>query len=299
MTLAPLRLALISEGMATTWPVYVAQSLGMFESEGLAVDVTVTGSSVKQLDALKRGGYDIAFQQADHVVRAVEQGSDLFIFMSTARPPELTFVAVPDVESFAGLKGRVIAVDGARTGYALLLRKLLASKGLDDGSYRFAETGGSRERYDVLRSGKAAASLLNSPFDRNLLASGYNSLGTTSQYFPRYPGPIAAARRSWAAAHGTALCGFVRAMYSACEWLRVAQNRDAAIAMLPDRLHADAAVAHKAFAQFAAHPVPEITDEELEQVVSVVWDAEQYAQPRGMPARYADWSYVPSASISG
>ncbi|MGE5524433.1 MAG: ABC transporter substrate-binding protein [Rhodospirillaceae bacterium] len=292
MTAAPVRLALISEGMATTWPVYVAQSLRMFEHEGITVETTVTGSSVKQLDALKAGEYDIGFQQADHVIRAVEQGSDLFIFMSTARAPELTLVGAPDVASFAALKGRGIAVDGARTGYALLLRKLLASKGLHDADYRFAEIGGSQERYDAMRSGKAAASLLNSPFDRRLLESGYQSLGTTRQYFPGYPGPIAAARRSWAASHGDELRAFIRAMRTASEWLRVPANRVQAIAALPARLRVAPAVAADAYAQFAAHPVPEITHEGLEQVVSVVWDAEGYALPRGAPERYADMSYL-------
>lgn len=292
MTAAPVRLALISEGTATTWPVYIAQSLRMYEREGLAVEVTVTGSSVKQLDALKRGDYDIGFQQADHVVRAVEQGSDLFIFMSTARAPDLTFVAAPDVASFAALKGRAIAVDGARSGYALLLRKLLASKGLEDADYRFDEIGGSQERYDAMRSGKTAASLLNLPFDRNLLASGFTSLGTTAQYFPRYPGPVAAARRSWAAVHGAELRAFTRAMRSACEWLRAAENRDQAIAALPGHLQIVPAVAATAYARFAAHPVPDFTDEGLEQVVSVVWDAEGFALPRGVPSRYADRSYL-------
>jgi ABC-type nitrate/sulfonate/bicarbonate transport system substrate-binding protein len=295
MSLARVRLALISEGMATTWPVYVAQSLKLFEREGIAVDVTVTGSSVKQLDALKAGVYDIGFQQADHIVRAVEQGSDLFIFMSTARAPELTLVAAPDVTSFTDLKHRSIAVDGARSGYALLLRKLLASKGLEDEDYRFEEIGGSQQRCDAMRQDQSAASLLNSPFDRSLLASGYNTLGTTTQYFPRYPGPIAAARRSWAARHSRELHAFIRAMLAACEWLRVPANRDAAIALLPARLHVTPAIAASAFAQFAAHPVPEITDEDLEQVVSVVWDAERLAPPHGAPRRYADASYLEAA----
>jgi ABC-type nitrate/sulfonate/bicarbonate transport system substrate-binding protein len=295
MNLARVSLALISEGMATTWPVYVAQSLGLFEREGIAVDVTVTGSSVKQLDALKAGVYDIGFQQADHIVRAVEQGSDLFIFMSTARAPELTFVAAPDVTSFTDLRHRSIAVDGARSGYALLLRKLLASKGLEGEDYRFNEIGGSQERYDAMRQGRSAASLLNSPFDRNLLASGYNTLGTTTQYFPRYPGPIAASRRSWAARHASELRAFIRAMLAAFVWLRVPANRDAAIALLPAHLHVMPVVAADAYAQFAAHPVPEITDEGLEQVVSVVWDAERLAPPQGAPRRYADASYIEAA----
>lgn len=296
MTLPLIRLALISEGVVTTWPMYVAQARGLFEREGIDVAVTLTGSSSRQLQALQSGEYDIGFQQADHIVRAVEQGSDLFIFMSTARPPELTLVSVPQVRSFADLRGRTIAVDGARTGYALLLRQLLMRQGLSDDDYRFEEVGGSQERFDALSARRAAASLLNAPFDRNLLAAGCNSLGTIQQYYPDYPGPIAAARRSWVAAHAGELRAFIRAMRDAAAWLRDSRNRDEAVALLPSRLKASPEAASRAFADFVAHPVPELTIEGLKQVVTVVWNAEERAYPQGAPGRYADFSYLRAAA---
>lgn len=292
---AALKLALISEGMATTWPVYVAQGLRLFEREGIAVEVTLTGASAGQLAALAAGEYDIGFQQADHVVRAVERGQDLFVFMSTARAPELTLVATPDVAAIEQLRGRAIAVDGARSGYALLLRRLLASRGLAEADCRFDEIGGSQERFEAMRDRRAAASLLNSPFDRRLLAAGCNSLGTTGEFFPGYPGPIAATRRSWAAAHRAELIAFIRAMRAACDWLREPQHRDEAIALLPQRLDASRELAEAAYARFALHPVPEITDDGLREVVSVVWDAERLPGPRGDPARYADTSFLRAA----
>ncbi|MBI4192158.1 MAG: ABC transporter substrate-binding protein [Betaproteobacteria bacterium] len=78
------RLAVISEGIIS-WPLYVAQSQRLFEREGINVETTFTGSSVQQLERLTRGGFDIGFQQSDHIVRGVERGSDLFIFMAQAR----------------------------------------------------------------------------------------------------------------------------------------------------------------------------------------------------------------------
>src|SRR3954471_24714088 len=141
-----IRFAVISEGVYS-WPLYVAQAHGLFEREGVKVDVTVTGSSTQQLQKMIAGEYDIGLQQSDHIVRGVEQGSDLFIFMAHGLAPELTLVAAPEVATFADLNGRDIAVDGARTGYALLLRKWLANNGLGDGDYRFVEIGGSRERF--------------------------------------------------------------------------------------------------------------------------------------------------------
>ena len=288
------RLAIISEGI-NTWPLYVALDKGFFTQHGIAVDVTLTRFSATQLEALKSGGFDIGLQQCDHVVRAVESGSDLFMFMALAHAPELSLVVAPELRGFADLRGRIIAVDGARSGYALLLRKLLADQGLRDGDYTFAEIGGSRERHDALRAGRAAASLLNPPFDRNLFAAGFASLGTTAQYFPRYTGSIAAARRSWAAANAATLVSFICGMNDAFTWLRDPAHKAEAIRILRARLELDDEAAGRAFDEFVQRPGPEIREEGLRQVIDVVWEAEGYALPKGDPGRYMDLAYAKRA----
>lgn len=289
-----IRLAIISEGV-NTWPLYVALDKGLFTRQGIAVDVTLTRFSAQQLDTLKSGGFDVGFQQCDHVVRAVESGSDLFMFMALAHAPELSLVVAPGVRAFADLRGQTIAVDGARSGYALLLRKLLADQGLRDGDYTFAEIGGSRERHDALREGRAAASLLNPPFDRNLRAAGFGSLGTTAQYFPKYTGAIAAARRSWAAANAATLVSFIRGMNAAFAWLRDPGHKPEAIRILRARLELDDDAAARAFDEFVQRPGPEIREEGLRQVIDVVWEAEGYALPKGDPGRYLDLAYAKRA----
>jgi ABC-type nitrate/sulfonate/bicarbonate transport system substrate-binding protein len=286
-----IRFAVISEGVYS-WPLYVAQAHRLFAREGVNVEVTVTGSSTQQLAKLVGGEYDIGLQQSDHVVRGVERGSDLFIFMAQALAPELTLVAAPAIQSFADLQGRDIAVDGARTGYALLLRKLLADKGLADGDYTFREIGGSKERFDSLKSGATVASLLNPPFDRNLMAAGFRSLGTTGEYFPTYPGSIAAARRSWAARNEPALLAYIRAFDAAYAWLKDARNKENAIGLLPARLNIDRATASRAYDQIASQPLPQITPEGLRQVIAVVWASEGLASPPAAPEKYLDLSYL-------
>ncbi len=288
--LAPIRLAVISEGV-NAWPLYVAQERRLFEQAGIAVEVTLTGSSSHQLEHLRSGGYDIGFQQSDHVVRAVETGSDLCIVMAQGHAPELSLVVTKDVTSLAGLKGRDIAVDGANTGYALLLRKLLAENGLSKTDYRFVEIGGSQERFDALKSARCVASWLNPPFDRNLFALGFGSLGTTTQFFPTYPGSIAACSRSWAAQNGKRLLSFIRAFRSACHWLRNPAHKDAAIALLPSRLNIASALANKAFDDFVAKPLPLIDAAGLRQVIDVYWQAEGLQTPQGAPEKYLDLSY--------
>jgi ABC-type nitrate/sulfonate/bicarbonate transport system substrate-binding protein len=289
------RLAIISEGI-NTWPLYVAQEKKLFLQEGVDVAVTLTRFSVKQLAALKSGEFDIGIQQCDHIVRGVEEGCDLFMFMALAHAPELSLVVAPGIRSFADLRGKAIAVDGARSGYALLLKKLLTAKGLASGDYVFREIGGSRERHDALKDGRAAASLLNPPFDRNLFAAGFGSLGTTGDYFPTYTGSIAAARCCWAKQNEATLISFIRGMSAALVWLREPKHKAEAIDILRSRLDADAAVATSAFEQFAQRPQPQIREEGLRQVIDVVWDAEGLALPKGEPAKYMNLTYFERAS---
>ena len=290
----PLRLATISEGLLS-WPLYVAQAKNLFERAGVTVEVTLTASSAKQLEQLIKGGYDIGFQQSDHVVRGVESGSDLFIFMAISPPPELSLVVAAGIASFDGLKGKVIAVDGARSGYALLLRKLLADHGLRDGDYIFREFGGSKERYEALRDGAAFASFLNPPFDRMLFAAGFGSLGALKDFFPTYPGSIAAARRSWASANEPRLVAFIRAMTAAYAWLGDNRNEQEATAILQARLGIEPAAATRAYAEFAAQPRPAVVPEALRQVIDIVWDAEGLKGPHGAPDKYIDLSYLHNA----
>lgn len=293
---APVKLAIISEGV-NAWPLYVAQGRRMFEAEGVAVDVTLTGSSTHQLEQMRSGGYDLGFQQSDHVVRAVETGSDLCIVMAQGHAPELSLVAAKDVKSLADLKGRDIVVDGANSGYALLLRKLLAENGLAKTDYRFVEIGGSQERFDAMKAGKGAASWLNPPFDRNLFALGLGSLGTTTQFFPTYPGSIAACRRSWAAQNGERLVAFIRAFRGACHWLKNAANKAEAITLLPTRLNIAPELASKAFDAFVARPLPSIDAAGVQQVIDVYWQAEGLTTPKGAPEKYMDLSYQNKAGL--
>ncbi len=293
---APLKLAIISEGV-NAWPLYVAQGRKLFEQEGVAVNVTLTGSSTHQLEQLRSGGYDIGFQQSDHVVRAVETGSDLCIVMAQGHAPELSLVVAAGIKSFADLRGHDIAVDGANTGYALLLRKLLAEHGLAKSDYRFVETGGSQERFDALMSGQCVASWLNPPFDRNLFATGFGTLGSTMQFFPDYPGSIAAARRSWAALNADRLVAFIRAFRGACHWLKEPAHKADAITLLPERLKIAPALAEKAFDAFAARPLPAIDAAGLRQVIDVYWQAEGLGVPKGEPGKYMDLSFQQRAGI--
>ena len=289
-----IKLALISEGV-NTWPVYVAQSLGCWRDAGVEVNLTVTGSSILQIEQLKSGGFDIGFQQVDHIVRGVELGADLFIFMGQSQAPELSLMVSRDIDTIADLKGKNIVVDDARTGYSLLLKKLFAQHGLKESDTLFKNFGGSQERFDAMKNGEGSACFINAPFDCNLITARLKRLATLSDYFPAYPGPIAATRRAWAREHKAELIAFIRGYNQAYAWLQDGANQAAAIAMLPARLDTPADAAAQALQRIFSRPRPRITEDGVRQAAELVWMAEQFSQAKGEPAKYMDLSYLQAA----
>src|SRR5919202_5638314 len=101
-----------------------AQAKGLFEREGLSVEVELTRGSIEQIRGLLEGKWDIAHTAADNVMAYVDrEGADLFVFAVVDLGVGQTLVVRPDVTSFTDLRGRPLAVDALDTGYAFVLRR--------------------------------------------------------------------------------------------------------------------------------------------------------------------------------
>jgi ABC-type nitrate/sulfonate/bicarbonate transport system substrate-binding protein len=189
----------------------------------------------------------------------------------------------------------VVAVDGTRSGYALLQHQLLAERGLMERDYALIEAGGVKARFEALKSGQAVAAWLNPPYDQWLFAEGFSSLGTVTDFFPTYPGTISAARRSWARSNEKELVAFIRAWNAAYAWLLDRRNEQEAREIVIARLKSDPQQSADAYRAFVAKPHPDITPQALREVIDAVWDSERYPDPRGAPEKYMDLTYLATA----
>ena len=277
----PLRLAYISGGFPV-WALFVAQSQGLFEAQGVQCIITHTGSSTVQMQGLREGRFDVGCQLPDHVVRAGLNGTPLCVVAAQSHAPDVALVASAIIRSLAELKGHRIAVDGARSGYALLLVQLLSSMGLSSNDYQLVEVGDSQQRVQAMRSGEFMASFINPPLDKALVNDGFVRLTTTRQAFPNYPGPVVAARREWADAHPELAKGFQSAWTAAWQWLMNPLNESQAIEIALKHLGAEAPAAQNALQNLHRQGVPHISEEGMAQVIDLVWRSESL-DPKPMP----------------
>jgi ABC-type nitrate/sulfonate/bicarbonate transport system substrate-binding protein len=224
-------------------PIWSGLAQGSFADEGLALDMHLTTSSKEQLAGLIHGDYDIAMTGIDNVVAYMEgQGEaeiratpDLFTFMG-GDDAFLSLVTIGEVQSFDDLRGRTLSVDAMTTGFAFVLREIVEKAGLKEGEVTYESIGGVMQRWEALKAGAQAGTLLLTPFDVIGTAIGLNVLARARDHLPAYQGVVGAARRSWAAENGEALIGYIRAYRRALAWLFDPANRKAAEAILVERV---------------------------------------------------------------
>jgi len=220
-------------------PSWVAERQGFFARHGVAVKLIFTLSSTFLMSNLIDGNYDVGVFGIDNQV-AYQEGRgegkftgtpDLVAFMGL-NSGLLHLIAAPDVKTIADLRGKQLAVDAPTTGFAFVLREMIARAGLTDADVTYVRTGGGPPRLRALIEGKQAAALLNTPFDLQAVERGFTRLGSASQILGRYQGHAAVAQRGWIASNEAAVIGLMRAYGDAMEWLFDPKNREITEALL-------------------------------------------------------------------
>ena len=176
----PKEIELIAFPGAPNLPIYAADRLGFFENLGVQVNLTTTTSSPYQVENLVAGKFQIAGTAIDNVIAYQEgQGAielnrepDLFVFMGATKI-ELSFAVSPDIGSYEDLKGKTLAMDALATGFAFVLYHMLEQAGLTPEDTTLVAVGATPQRWDSVKSGEHAGTLLIEPFTSMARNEGY------------------------------------------------------------------------------------------------------------------------------
>jgi ABC-type nitrate/sulfonate/bicarbonate transport system substrate-binding protein len=288
-------------------PVWAAQRQGFFEAQGVSVQLTYTPTSVYLITKLLDGTFDIALGGMDNIVAYQEgQGEakipdnpDLFAFLG-GDDGFASIVAAPGVKSFAELKGRTVSVDAMTTGYAFMVRELLARNGIAETDVSFVRAGGTASRYQALIAGKQDATMLRTPFELLARERGFNQLAT-AQSLGAYQGTVGMARRSWAREHESAMLGFLRAYRAGTDWLYDRANREIVEALLVANIRdMTPALAKRSYDLLLADKGGMTRDValDIDGIRTVLQLRSKYGQPAKKlddPMKYVDLSYYEKA----
>ena len=221
--------------VAQGFPLYVAEALGSFEQEGLALDVSALGSSPLVATALVSGSLDIGVPDITAHVRAVERGGNLIWFMSQLAPPIYALLARPEIQSYADLRGRTIMVDSPNGITAILTRRMIAQAGLTDGDVNRIFAGATPDRLAALQAGAVDAAILLQPFDFTAERAGFRRLGNSNEVVRAFEFSGYAGRTDWLGRNEDTVGRFIRGYLAGLRWLYDPANKERAIQVLGDR----------------------------------------------------------------
>lgn len=243
-------------------PIFVARQQRFFAEQGLDVEITYTAGSIPQLTMLVQGEYQLVQTAPDNVVNINSNPSAFGLDPLVTPPIRMLFggsvgllhlYAQPAVLGFDNLRGALLGVDNQTSGFALVLRDMLARNGLElEREYHFAVAGGTGARLEALKHGDITATILYLPFDLIAAEQGFRRLTTSSDYYSAYASLATAGTQDWIETHADIVISYIVALRQALLWIYDPANAAAVQALILQEMAAemDASLAAKAYEAF-------------------------------------------------
>jgi ABC-type nitrate/sulfonate/bicarbonate transport system substrate-binding protein len=240
--LAQTEMRMVSFSGATNLPGWIADEKGFFAKEGLKVPQSITRGSVEQVKDLMSGKFQVMSSAFDNIVAyAEDQGefklpepSDMVVIAGVHSGVN-SVVVRPEIASYADIKGKGVAVDAIKSGYATVLYEILEKNGLTfEKDYTPVPVGGTEARLKAMKENKAVVGILSSPADMQAQKDGLKIMGDATEAVGDYQGSVYVVRRSWAKDHEQEVVAFIRAIVAATDY--IFENKAGAIEVLKSRL---------------------------------------------------------------
>jgi NitT/TauT family transport system substrate-binding protein len=222
----------VSSDAITLLPVHLAQTLGFYQQEGLAVTLTEVKSASKTLDGLHDGSVHVALGTTVPIQMAAEGRSIQGVLVIYSRI-NTVLIASPaangEVHRIADLKGRRVGVSNLGSGSQIFLNYLLAVNGMRPADVSTIGIGVGAPALSAIEHGEVDAALLVGGAINTLLRAhpGLTILADTrtaegsQRVFgaASFPGSLLVAEESWLTANSDTVRRFVRAVKKGMQWM--------------------------------------------------------------------------------
>jgi NitT/TauT family transport system substrate-binding protein len=239
---------------AQALPALAAAQQGLFERNGLKVEILFTANSDEQRAGLAKGEFEIAQAAVDNAVAMVELAKEDVVIVTGGDSSMNEFIVQPEVRSYADLRGQTLLVDALNTAYALQLKKILLINGLKQDDYKLNPIGGTTQRLRGLKENKDyKGAMLNLPFLIDAKAAGLKSMGRAVDLIGPYQANGTFVLRKWGQSHREVLERYIAGLIEGTRWAVSPANKDAAVKILAERLKVKPEIAAQTW-QFMTDP---------------------------------------------
>lgn len=201
-------------------PLWAALSEGIFEAEGLDVEIETHETIDAVYERLRDGHVQFSRGTTEHVILDREQGGDQEIIGGNLNKLPFSLIGAKHIHAIEDLRGGKVGVSSIEAGSSSLILKIFAAHGLEyPRDYTLIPCGPIKARWEQLQSGEIDAGLQGVPLNHIALDEGYSDLGDMRSLFPDFQFSSLNVDRRWARENETTVIAFMRGWTKAHEWI--------------------------------------------------------------------------------
>ncbi|HLH24613.1 MAG TPA: ABC transporter substrate-binding protein [Chloroflexota bacterium] len=210
---APLKVRIGTTAVAAALaPPYLARDTGIYEQNGLVVDLISVGTGPLAVQALLAGELDFAYNTAPSLVTADLSGADVVMLAGGVNTMIFSLVAGPGIERVEDLRGKRLGITRLGTSSDFNARYVLRHYGLEpDVDVTMVQMAGIPEILTGLAAGAVDAGMMSHPTVVNATQQGYhvvldlgklgleyqhNGVMSTRHYVEEHPDAVRAVLKS-------------------------------------------------------------------------------------------------------
>ncbi|HEX9446267.1 MAG TPA: ABC transporter substrate-binding protein [Candidatus Binatia bacterium] len=172
---------------ATQTGFYLAKEAGLFEKNGLAVDMVYVAGGTRIAQALIAGEFPVALA-GGAIVNANLAGGDIVVVGGVVNVPSFYVYVHPSIKKPEDLKGKALGITTYGSSTDFTLRYLVRKWGLEpDRDVKIIQAGGQPEILAAMQAGALQGGNLSSPADFKARKAGFTLLADFAKVGLDYP----------------------------------------------------------------------------------------------------------------
>ena len=236
-------------------PVILAQPLGYYDDEGLAVQIEHVQSNTKAVHALAGGSADVSTGNFGQVLSLAAEGRDVKAFTTLLLGAQQVLVVHPEkahkLRTVADLRGKTVGLGGLGGPSHQLLNWLLDRNGVPASSVSLVSVGTLATAVAAVEHGKSDIAVLNEVEYLVLRKRGVHPVVVVDARgrenagrifgLETYPTAVLMSTGPWLREHGDVARRLARAVNRTVRWMKQ-QSPASVVGKIPERYRGDAEI---------------------------------------------------------
>ena len=203
---------------------WMAQEQGYFNKRGLDVEFVQFRSDLLIVQAMLAGDLDSGEPNPGIALNAIDRGANLRFIGSTMPGYGFAMYVRKDITNWDQLKGKTFGVPAPGSTPDIMIRAMLARKGIDTDSVNIANAGGSSAGIQALIAGKIDGAAASTQFIPDADKLGIRVMARADELLPEYPRFVIVAREQTLKAKREAAISFLAGYMEGLDY--AAKHRD-------------------------------------------------------------------------